>query len=578
MAFYKRLSDRGHDMLTLRFFLLLALTIFVGGSTLIPLSSLLWNSFKPVRLGKMADFTLQNFTLQNYSNALIDPGTISMVGNSFVFATGSTLVALVLGGVVAFLVERTNIAFKKIAYTLMLIPLITPGVLKASAWVLLLNPNNGVLNQLWFSLGFKSYLFTDKSVLSMVWVQGISMIPVTFLLLGAAFKMMDPALEEASYAAGAGKIRTLRRITIRLMVPAIAAAGLLNFTRALESFDIPLIMGLGAGYQMFSTAIYYALRILSPPAYGLALAYSVVLVTFATFGLLIYQRILNRGYRYRTITGKAFRPTLIDLAHWKYALGIMVLSFSFISFLLPVLVLLWASLLPYYQLPSAEALSLLTLENYIALPKKRIFMSALANSVKLGVVVSVGGMILAVLISWTVLKLRPRGSQILDFLSFVSYGIPGVVAGFGFMIIFLSFPNPLYGTIWLVGLAYCINLLPVATRFSHTGIIQMHQELEEAASTCGAGFVTTLRTITMPIIFPYLAAGGLFLFLLTMRLLSLVAVLYTADSIVFPVLIVQLHDTGFIPQLSALGIMMIVVLSLLTLALRKLVQDKVISG
>jgi iron(III) transport system permease protein len=565
-------------MLTLRFLILLPLTIFVGGLTLIPLLSLLWNSFKPVRLGKMADFTLQNFTLQNYSNALIDPGTISMVGNSFAFATGSTLVALVLGGVVAFLVERTNIAFKKIAYTLMLIPLITPGVLKASAWVLLLNPNNGLLNQLWFSLGFKSYLFNDKSVLSMIWVQGISMIPITFLLLGAAFKMMDPALEEASYAAGAGKIGTLRRITIRLMVPAIAAVGLLNFTRALESFDIPLIMGLGAGYQMFSTAIYYALRILSPPGYGLALAYSVVLVAFATFGLLIYQRILNRGYRYRTITGKAFRPTLIDLARWKYALGMMVLSFSFIAFLLPVLVLLWASLLPYYQLPSTEALSLLTLENYIVLPKKRIFMSALTNSVKLGVVVSVGGMILAVLISWTVLKLRPRGNQILDFLSFVSYGIPGVVAGFGFMIIFLSFPNPLYGTIWLVGLAYCINLLPVATRFSHTGIIQMHQELEEAAATCGAGFVTTLRTITMPIILPYFAAGGLFLFLLTMRLLSLVAVLYTADSIVFPVLIVQLHDTGFIPQLSALGIMMIVVLSLLTLAVRKLVQDKVISG
>jgi iron(III) transport system permease protein len=254
------------------------------------------------------------------------------------------------------------------------------------------------------------------------------------------------------------------------------------------------------------------------------------------------------------------------------------LSFGFISFLLPVLVLLWASLLPYYQVPSAEALSSLTIENYIALPKKRIFMSALTNSVKLGAVVSIGGMILAVLISWTVLRLRPRGSQILDFLSFVSYGIPGVVAGFGFMIIFLSFPNPLYGTIWLVGLAYCVNLLPVATRFSHTGIIQMHQELEEAASTCGAGFVTTLRTITMPIIFPYLVAGGLFLFLLTMRLLSLVAVLYTPDSIVFPVLIVQLHDTGFIPQLSALGIMMIVVLSLLTLAVRKLVQDNVISG
>ena len=140
----------------------------------------------------MADFTLQNFTLQNYSNALIDPETISMVGNSFCICNRLDLGRVSSGGVVAFLVERTNIAFKKIAHALMLIPLIMPGVLKASAWVLLLNPNNGVLNQLWFSLGFKSHLFNDKSVLSMVWVQGISMIPVTFLLLGAAFENDGP--------------------------------------------------------------------------------------------------------------------------------------------------------------------------------------------------------------------------------------------------------------------------------------------------------------------------------------------------------------------------------------------------
>jgi len=559
-----------HQFFTLRFFILATVAIFVGVFTLIPLFSMVWNSFKWMEMGQISDFSLKNFTLVNYADAYLDPTGYVMLANSIIFAFGSMVVGFLLGGSVAFLVERTNIPFKNVAYGINLIPLITPGILKAIAWVLLLNPTVGLLNQVWFFLGFTQPLFRDESILSMMWVQGISMTPITFLLFGASLKMMDPALEEAAYVSGAGKVRVFGGITLRLMMPAIAGVCLLTFIRALEAFDVPLIMGFGAGFHVFSTNIYYSIRLVSPPDYGLAMAYSMLLVVIAILGLFFYQRVVSRSYKYATITGKAFRPQVIDLGKWKAAYAGVMIFVMFVAFILPVLVLLWASFLPIYQIPSKEALAVLTLDNYRSLMDKGDFALAVKNTFQLGVFVGFGGMFTATLVSWTVIKLKPRGSGVLDFLSFISYAIPGIVVGLSFMIVFLSFPNPLYGTIWLMALAYWIHFLPIATRFTHAGITQINAELEEAASTSGAGFITTLRTVTMPLILPFLISGGLYLFILTSKLLSVVAILYSPDSVVFPVYIMKLYDEGFLPEIGALGVLMIGGLTILTIIVRKL--------
>jgi iron(III) transport system permease protein len=563
-------SGERYRHLSLRAFVLASVALFVGTFTLLPLFSLVWNSFKPVRLGRIVDFSLENFTLRNYSHAYLDPATFTMLANSFIFALGSMVVAFLIGGTLAVLVERTNVSFKNVIYATVLIPLIMPGVLKAISWILLLNPNIGLLNQIWFLFGSTRPLFYDDSIFSMIWVEGISMVPMTYLLLGASFKMMDPSLEEAAYASGAGKWQVFGTVTLKLMTPAMAGVCLLNFIRGLEAFEVPLIMGFGAKFQVFSTNIYYSVRLLSPPDYGLALAYSMLLVIIATIGLYFYHRIMKASYKYTTITGKGFRPRLIDLGKWQRACGLVTLALIGIPFVLPVLLLCWASLLPLYQNPSWEAISLVSLKNYRELMEHGDFILAVKNSLQLGLMVGLGGMLIATLVSWTVIKLRPKGSGALDFLSFVSYAIPGIVVGISFMIVFLAFPNPLYGTIWLMALAYWIHFLPIATRFTHAGIAQISAELEDAAATSGAGFMTTIRTITLPLIVPFLVSGGLYLFILTSKLLSVVAILYTPESVIFPVYIMRLYDEGFMPQVAALGVVMIFGIGFLTLVVRKL--------
>lgn len=558
-----------HPYLSARFIVLASVVLFVGFFTLVPLFSVVWNSFKPLEIGRVVDFSLENFTLENYIIAYFDPEAFVMLANSFTFAFGSMVVAFLLGGTIAVLVERTNIPFKSLIYGLVLVPLITPGILKAISWVLLLNPNVGLLNLMLKFFGASEPIFNDESILAMMWVQGISMTPITFLLFGASLRMMDPALEEAAYASGAGKLRVFWGITLRLMTPAIAGVCLLCFVRGLEAFDVPLIMGFGTGFQVFSTNIFYSIRLVSPPDYGVALAYSMVLVLLATVGLYLYYRVMRRSYKYTTVTGKGFRPRLIDLGKWRKTYGVATLLIISVPFVFPLLLLVWASFLPIYQVPSKEALSLLSLDNYRELTEKGDFLLAVKNTLLLGLSVGVGGMVIATLLSWTVLKLRPKGSGILDFLSFISYAVPGIVVGLSFMIVFLAFPNPLYGTIWLMALAYWIHFLPIATRFTHAGIVQISTELEDAAATSGAGFLTTMRTITMPLIVPFLISGGLYLFILTSKLLSVVAILYTPDSIIFPVYIVRLYDEGFLPQIGALGVIMIAGLIVLTVVVRK---------
>ena len=182
------------------------------------------------------------------------------------------------------------------------------------------------------------------------------MAPLTFLLLGAALRGMDPSLEEAAFTSGAGKAVTFRRVTLKLMAPALAGIGLLQFVRGLEAFEVPIIMGMGKGIEVFSTNIYISLRDISPPDYGTAFVLSLILVMLGILGVTVYHRVMAKSDKYATVTGKGYRPRLISLGRWRLLAGGFILFFLFVSTILPFLVLLWASLLPFYEAPSMEAL------------------------------------------------------------------------------------------------------------------------------------------------------------------------------------------------------------------------------
>lgn len=567
-------GERWARLLDPRKLVLICVTAFVGIPAVIPLLLLVWDSFKETSVGNLLDLSLSNFTLQNYARALSNPDVIPMLGDSLLFAFGSMLVALLFGGTIAFLVERTNTPLRNVIYGLMFIPLIMPGILKAIAWILLLNPDAGILNLIWFSFGFSEPLFNAYSIPAMFWVQGLSESPLTFLMLGAALRVMDPSLEEAAYTAGAGKVSTMSRITLRLMMPAIAGVMILQFVRGLEAFEVPLIMGLGSGINVFSTNIYYNIREAFPPDYGLAFVYSLVLIFLCVIGILLYRRVLVRSERYATVSGKGYRPRIIDLGKKRLAAGAFIIFFVVVAVVLPLLVLLWTSLLPYYMAPSMKALSVLTLSNYQVLVSRSDFLLMLKNTLILSVSVSVGGMILATMVSWIVVRLRPKGSGLLDILVFLPIAIPSIAIGVSFMISFLAFPllHPFYNTVWIMVLAYLVRFMPLGTRFTHAGLAQIRVELEEAAASSGAGLFTTLRRVTMPLMLPSLIAGGLYLFLLSLKIMSVAAILYSPKSIILPIYIFTLWANAKLPLVGALAVLMVIVTSIITIVARQISQ------
>jgi iron(III) transport system permease protein len=539
----------------------------------VPLLFLIWDSFKPVGPGHLFDASL-SFTLKNFREAYSDPRVLTTLGDTFLFSVGSMLVSMVFAIVLAFLVERTNCPFRNVAYGLMFIPLITPGILKAIAWVLVLSPRIGLLNQVWFSLGFSKPLTNAYTIPAMWWVAGLSMTPLAFLLVGAAFRAMDPSLEEAAATSGAGKPRTFLRVTLPLMTPAFAGVALLQFVRAIDTFDVPLIMGQRQGIYVFATQIYLAARESSPPAYGEAFVLSLALIIFSLAGLVLYQRVLIQSGKYATITGKGYRPRLINLGRLRPLGGAFIVLFLFVSAALPFLVLIWASFLPYYQTVSKEVLALLTTANYQVLFSRVDFLPAVKNTLLLCTVVAISTMALATLVSWIVVRWRPKGYNLLDGLVFIPYAVPAIAVGFSYMIVFLMIPNPIYGTIWILVLAYMVSYLPIATRFTHAGLLQIKAELEEAATASGASLFSVMRRIVVPLMLPSLVAGGLYVFLLAAKVTSVAAMLSTPKSMVMSIYILNLYQEGEFTVIGAFATLMVAGLTIVTIVSRRLAQRR----
>lgn len=535
---------------------------------LVPLLLLLLNSFRQISIGEIG-FGLSGLTLDNFVRAYGNPRTYGMLWNSFSFAFGSMFVASVFGGTIAFLVERTNVPLRNVAYGLMLIPLIMPSVLKGIAWILLLSPRIGLLNSFAMSVGASGPLFHPYSIYSMVWVEGISMAPLTFLLLGGVLRRMDPSLEEASLAAGASQLRTLTSVTLRLIVPAIAGVAILQFVRGLEAFEVPALMGLQSGIIVFSTNIYLAVREHFPPDYGLGFAYSMALVVFTLLGLFLYQKSISHAERFTTITGKGFRPRVIDLGRWRFVGFGFILFYFIAAVLLPFLILLWASFLPFYRPPALKLMPQLNMENYRTAFERTDLWPMMQNTVALAVGTAVVVMLLSLAISWIVIRLRPRGHGILDTIAFLPYAMPSIVMGVAIMILFLSFPNPVYGTLWIMFIAYAVRYLPYGTRFTHAGLVQVHKELEEAAEVSGAGFASKFFKILVPLMLPSLIGGGLYVLILSVKVMSMAAILWTPKSVVFSVFIWQLWQEGSMGELGAVSVIFIAVLTLLTVFSRK---------
>ncbi|MGH7774891.1 MAG: ABC transporter permease [Candidatus Binatia bacterium] len=544
---------------------LLVAVLLVAYFALTPLLILLYGSLSDAPPG-----TVGNITLVNYTRAYFDPEFYPLVWNTLKFASGSSLLSFLLGTYLAWVCERTNAPLRGITTALVIVLFIIPGILETVAWILLLSPQIGLIN-----LGIRQFRwmpdfsFNVYSLGGMIWAESMNLYPLVFLLMSAAFRSQDVAMEEASLTCGAGNFATLRKITLRLVTPAMLSVVLITFIRAVESFEVPALIGVRAGVFVFTTKIYSALQRLRPH-YGIAGAYSVTLLLLSIIGVFFYYRMTKAAERFATITGKGYRPRRIDMGAWKYLVGFSCLLIVGVTVILPLTNLIWSSLTPYMAVPSLEMVPKLSLKSYQELFQFPFAHKAFFNSMLLSFGSATAVMLLTSCISWITVKSQIRGSFIIDNLAFLPIAIPGIVLGVSLLVLYLTIPIPIYGTLWILFIAYMTKYLPYGIRATSASMIQIGKELEEASVVSGASWLQTFRKILLPLLMPGFVAGWIYIAVVSLRELSTSILLYTQESIVLSILVFDLWESGLYSSVSALGVLMALFLMVVTWGARRI--------
>ena len=528
-----------------------ALTAGVGFLALFPTVMLFYGSFTDADLGGHGELTLAN-----YATAYTDPETYRLLVDSFAFAAGASLLSLAFAVALAWITVRTNAPLRRVFELTAIVPNIFPPVLIAVSWTLLASPTVGLLNAVLKSaFGIAKGPLNIYSMPGLVFVEGLVLTPLAFLIVSAALRGMDPSLEESARMLGSSQWRILRRITLPLMRPAILAALTLNFVRALESFDTPAIIALPARIEVFTTKIYREALSAYPPDYNLAAAYGVSLLAIALVFVYLYRRFTARVESFATVTGKGYRPNVVDLGRWRWVATALAAAILVMMVVLPVLMLAITSVLPYYQVPTLAALKTATLRHYEYIFEDDRVYHALGTSLFLAVTASTVAMALAGLIGYITAKTKARGRALLEGLTFLPWAFPSTALAIGLLWAYVRVPLPIYATVWILLIAYVTRFLPYGLRAVTSTVVQIHKDLEEASRASGGGVWTTFRRILLPLMRPGLIAGWILLATIFMREFSLSLFLYTPSSEPVGPLLYFMWLDGLTGPLAALGLL-----------------------
>jgi iron(III) transport system permease protein len=534
---------------------MIAVSVVTAYLVLPPLYSVIQTSLFTTKLTGEID----QFTFQYYRQLLAELSIIGPFLNSLYFSIGSAVFATLLGGSIAWVVTRTDVPLRGLGYFTAFASFGTPFILYTIGWLLLLG-RAGPINY-WLKIFFNqtSPVINIYSLSGMILIESLLWSPFVFLMLAAAFRSMDPALEEASSVCGARLWQTLRRVSLRLMLPAFFSVLLLIFIRTFESFEIPALVGLPGDIRVLTTSIYLDAQKL-PPRYGSAGAFAVMLMLVVAGMLYLYFRITREGERFHTVTGKGYRPALIHLGRWRYVAASGLVIYSLVLLVLPFLIILWASFLPFYMQPSVEAIGKFTLKNYVTAFNFPKITDSIKNSVLLGLGSASFVMILTLLASWILVRTKIRGRWLLDFLTTLPLLFPGIVMGLAILRFYLFVPIPVYGTLWILLIAFATRYIPYGIRYTHSGLLSLHQELEEASYVSGASWFNSMRRIILPLITPSFLGGWIFVFLLSAKELSMSVLLVSPQTPVVSVAIFELWENAQIGELAAFGVIWTVIL------------------
>ena len=499
-----------------------------------------------------------DLTPDKYVAAYTDPALLDVIVNTVIFVLGSSVLATVLALFLAYLNTRTDIPFKPLFKILSIVPMMIPHLLFSVSWALLLNPSNGMMNTVLkdvFSLD--SAPFNIYSLEGMILVEALLDLPIAYLIIAPAMASFDVALEESSRVFGAGTWRTLVRVTLPVLRPAILAAFILGVVRSLASFAVPQVLGMPGRVNVLATHLYEMIALGFAPDYGKAAAVGMSVLAASVTLIYVYRALTEEGDRYVTISSRGYRPTVIGLGRARMPLFTIVALLSLAMVVLPVAVLLYTSFVPYTMVPSARAFSAMSLKHWIDVLQDPLSLLALKNSLFLALVGATLGVVLSVFVGYAIVKVRTRASGILESLSFLSFSFPGIVIGVGFMWFFVQ--TPLYATIWALLIGYIATYLPYGVRPMASAFVQVHSHLEESSLVCGASPMTTMRRIIVPLLIPGIVSAWILMASMFVRELTLSVVLSRPGTEVLAVQILRFADDGLWGKLSALGIIMIAI-------------------
>ncbi len=538
-----------------RYLLMAAVGVFVSLIVIYPLWQVLFRSFLDAGV----------LSLKSYQKVFSYPSYYRALLNSVWVSCATATLCMVLGTLLALLVIRTDLPFKKTLRTLLVLPYALPSFFAAIAWIQVLGPQGYLARLVLQVFGFATVPWSIYGAGGIVFVLTVHYFILVFITVAGALERMDASLEEAARASGAGTSQIMRQITLPLVLPAIMAGGLLAFIGALANFGIPALLGMRARFFVLTTSIYYALAI---PDFGLATALSSMLVLVALLTMALQFGIQRGESRFTVISGKAVHPSELKLRSLRYPLFLLISAVVVFISILPILSMVLTALMRYWGAPLSAAN--LTLQNFIYVLGFETAQRAIMNSLFLAGVAATAAMFVGTVISYLHVKARLKGSRALDFFATIPYAVPHTVIAIAMILAWAKPPVSLYGTLWIILVAYLAVYLPFAVRTTNATLQQVHDSLEEAAKASGAKLFPRLRDIILPLARPGMIAGWILVFMPALRELTVSILLYAYHTETIGVVVYNMQDAGYREIAAALASIVMGLLILGNTILRKL--------
>ncbi|WP_158083499.1 ABC transporter permease [Manganibacter manganicus] len=516
-------------------FVTLIILLVCGFLVLYPIFFLVTES---LNVGDPQIFPPEELGLANYLDSVLD---WRVIGNTLRVAFSATVISVCVGFILAWILTRTKIPGRGLLERLIEIPFYVTPLVGALAWAILAAPKSGFINQAWVYFGGSGHIVDIYTPEGVAWVMALFEGTVAFVMISAAMKSMDPSLEESSRVMGAGKLRTMFKVTLPLVFPAVMGAFIFVFAEMLGSFAAALVLGIPGRFYVITTAI-WELTLSYPPDYGRAAALGISLFAVMFAMLALYRWIVRRG-SYATISGKAFQPRLIDAGRS----GWFLLGFCWLYVVVAVGLPLAALVLTSFQRFATVIMSQseFTLANYATALSLDSIRSAIGNSLLLGFGVATIGVFLMLLLVWIIYRSRAPGRGAIEYIVMFPQAVPRMVFGLALLWAWLNMPIPIYGTLWLLAIAYFTVLLPLGVRTLAGVVLQIDRSLEECARVCGASWGQQLRTVTLPLMRPGMISAWVLLFIASVRELGVSIYLMGPNSkVIAPAIVSSWSSSG----------------------------------